>query len=74
MPLEIYCPRDMRNNGTVSLESFEKLILRIEEGWHSLQEHSEKYMQIKNTHRIDKDLSINQLCYIYFDIVKNNVS
>ena len=73
LPLELFCPKEFKDTCKVS-ETFEQLQSRIEEGWKCIQKNSDKYMQIKNIHRIDKLLHVNTLCYIYFDVVHSSVS
>ncbi|MCP4054133.1 MAG: transposase family protein [Mesoflavibacter sp.] len=73
LPIELFCPKEFKDKNKFS-ETFEQLQYKIEEGWKCLQKNSDKYMQIKNIHRIDKLLHVNTLCYVYFDIVRSDVS
>ena len=55
-------------------KSFSKVIERIEQGWKMLRDNTNNYLRITNLHRQDKPLSINTICYVFFNIVKSGIS
>jgi hypothetical protein len=67
LPINQFDPINRENN---KIMCFSDWLSCLERNWKSGQDRTDRYLQIENVDRVKKEISLNSVCFVYYDVAQ----